>query len=84
MELLTYTLVLKTDKFVEEPGTFLRGFIGNKFKDKTILHHHLEKSCLYKYPLISFEKTVKNKGRNIWIKNTIPFEYHEIANKMIK
>lgn len=55
MELLTYTLVLKTETIVKESGTFLRGFIGNKFKDKTILHHHLEKSCLYKYPLVQYK-----------------------------
>ncbi len=55
MELLIYTLILKTNKPVKESGTFLRGFVGNKFRDEPILHHHLEKNYLYTYPLVQYK-----------------------------
>jgi hypothetical protein len=44
MEIATATLVLGTDKPVKESGTYLRGFVGNRYRDRLLLHHHLEKS----------------------------------------
>jgi hypothetical protein len=55
MEISTFTLVLKTDSPVKKSGTLLRGFIGNRFRERPLLHHHLEKSCLYKYPLVQYK-----------------------------
>ena len=55
MELTTATLVMVTDKPVKESGTYLRGFIGNKYRERLLLHHHLEKACLYQYPKVQYK-----------------------------
>lgn len=55
MDIATTSLILKTDRPVLESGTFLRGYVGNKYRDQPLLHHHLEKSCLYKYPLVQYK-----------------------------
>lgn len=56
MEINTATLTLKTDKPVTEQATKLRGYIGDKFKDKILLHNHYDKETyLYSYPLVQYQ-----------------------------
>ncbi|MBI5253829.1 MAG: hypothetical protein HY930_05470 [Euryarchaeota archaeon] len=51
MKLKTLYLVLKIDKLVREDASKLRGYIGNKFPEYPILHHHIkEVGYLYTYP----------------------------------
>ena len=50
------TLTLKTDKPVEDSAAKLRGFIGHKFRDYPILHHHIkEVGFLYTYPKVQYK-----------------------------
>ena len=46
-------LVLHTDRPVRETGTNLRGFIGNRFPEYPILHHHTERP-MFTYPLVQY------------------------------
>ncbi|MBC7128913.1 MAG: CRISPR-associated endonuclease Cas6 [Thermoplasmatales archaeon] len=51
---------LKTDKPVKENASMLRGYIGNKFKENIILHHHVGgNESLYAYPRIQY-KIIEN------------------------
>lgn len=51
MKLKTSYLVLSTDKPVKEDASKLRGYVGNKFSEYPILHHHIkEVGYLYTYP----------------------------------
>jgi len=35
----------------------IRGFVGNKFKEEILLHHHIDKNkFLYRYPLIQYKR----------------------------
>ena len=54
--LKTLVLTLKTDRIIKEDSSKLRGYIGNKFSQYPILHHHLtgEKS-LYTYPKVQYK-----------------------------
>ena len=49
-------LTFNADKRIEEDASKLRGYIGNKFSQYPILHHHLtgEKS-LYTYPKVQYK-----------------------------
>ena len=56
MKLKISYLILKTDKPVAEPASKLRGYIGNKFEEYPILHHHIkEVGYLYTYPRIQYK-----------------------------
>jgi len=51
MRLKTLILILKTSMPVKEDGSKLRGYIGNRFREYPILHHHIrEGGYLYTYP----------------------------------
>lgn len=47
-------LVMHTDRPVEETGTNLRGYIGSKFPEYPLLHHHLDKPMLT-YPRVQYK-----------------------------
>ncbi|WP_373839840.1 CRISPR-associated endonuclease Cas6 [Methanospirillum sp.] len=47
-------LVMHTDRPVEETGTNLRGYIGSKFPEYPLLHHHLDKPMLT-YPKVQYK-----------------------------
>ncbi len=47
-------LVLHTDRPVEETGTNLRGYIGNRFREYPLLHHHLDRPILA-YPKVQYK-----------------------------
>ncbi|PWR70467.1 CRISPR-associated endonuclease Cas6 [Methanospirillum stamsii] len=47
-------LVLHTDRPVTETGTNLRGYIGNKFPEYPLLHHHLD-SPMLTYPKVQYK-----------------------------
>ncbi|HWQ66887.1 MAG TPA: CRISPR-associated endonuclease Cas6 [Methanospirillum sp.] len=47
-------LILHTDRPVQETGTNLRGYIGNRFKEYPLLHHHLDRPILA-YPKIQYK-----------------------------
>lgn len=50
------SLVLKTDNEIKEDAAKLRGFIGNKFNEHSILHNHsIGNSYVYSYPLIQYK-----------------------------
>lgn len=56
MKINTSYLVLKTDQKVSEDATKVRGYIGNKFKEYSILHNHYSKDkFLYSYPLVQYK-----------------------------
>ena len=59
MNVKTGYLLLKTDKKVEETATKLRGYIGQKFKEKLILHNHQNQELIYSYPLVQY-KIIEN------------------------
>jgi len=48
-------LVLKTDKPVEESASKLRGYVGNRFREYPVLHHHaISGEYLYTYPRVQY------------------------------
>ncbi|MBD3216168.1 MAG: hypothetical protein GF311_26380 [Candidatus Lokiarchaeota archaeon] len=59
MRLKILHLFLKVDKQFSHSATQLRGFLGNKFKGFTELHHHLSTrrgaKLLYSYPKIQYK-----------------------------
>ncbi len=56
MEMKTLFITLKTSHPVEEDASKLRGFIGNKFPDYPILHHHIsDVGFLYTYPKVQYK-----------------------------
>jgi hypothetical protein len=56
MKLKTVHLVLKTDRPIGESASKLRGYIGSKFSDYPILHHHIsEVGYLYTYPRVQYK-----------------------------
>jgi len=55
MNLKTFTLILTTDKHVKESAEKLRGYIGNKFLEYPILHHHAREKYVYSYPLVQYK-----------------------------
>ena len=49
-------LKIITDRPVSETPFYLRGYFGNKFRDKSIFHHHLDDAGLiYLYPRIQYK-----------------------------
>lgn len=55
MNIRTFTLILKTDKKVEEYAEKLRGYVGNEFSQYPILHHHAKEKYIYSYPLVQYK-----------------------------
>ncbi len=55
MNIRTFTLILKTNEKVEESAEKLRGYIGNKFSQYPILHHHSKEKYIYSYPLVQYK-----------------------------
>ena len=55
MRLKTLILILKTSRPVKEDGSKLRGYIGTRFREYPILHHHIrEGGYLYTYPRVQY------------------------------
>ena len=55
MKIPIVVAVLKTDRAVKEDASKLRGYIGNKFPDEVLLHHHIGKETLYTYPRVQYK-----------------------------
>ena len=55
MKIPIVVAVLKADKVVREDSSKLRGYIGNKFPDEVLLHHHIGKETLYTYPRVQYK-----------------------------
>jgi hypothetical protein len=56
MKLKILILTLKTNNPVQEDGSKLRGYIGKKFPEYPILHHHVKESgYLYTYPRVQYK-----------------------------
>ncbi|HEC92566.1 MAG TPA: hypothetical protein ENI51_06215 [Candidatus Atribacteria bacterium] len=56
MKLKVLVATLKTDKRVEEDTSKFRGYIGGKFPEYILLHHHVnETENLYAYPKIQYK-----------------------------
>ena len=56
MTFKTLVLILKTSKPIREESSKLRGYIGNRFKEYPILHHHIEEvGYLYTYPRVQYK-----------------------------
>ncbi len=86
---LVFDLIEMFRTYVDETVLYLfsKKLVKEKYFDKIPNGLSLNKegkAVLIKYLNKTFEKTVKYKGRNIRVKNIIPFECHEIANKLIK
>jgi hypothetical protein len=55
MMLDTATLILKTDRPVTETPDKLRGFVGGKFPEYSLLHHHVDGGYLRTYPKVQYK-----------------------------
>lgn len=47
--------ILKTNKAVKEDPSKLRGYIGNKFREYVLLHHHTDKGYIFTYPRVQYK-----------------------------
>ncbi len=47
--------VIITDRPVAEPASMLRGYIGGKFPEYTLLHNHQNDGYDYRYPLVQYK-----------------------------
>ncbi|MEM2583007.1 MAG: CRISPR-associated endonuclease Cas6 [Candidatus Thermoplasmatota archaeon] len=71
MNLKLLITVIKTDKPVREDASRLRGYIGNKFKEYLLLHHHIEENeNLYAYPRIQY-KIIENTPMIVGIEDGV-------------
>lgn len=55
MKVPVVVAVLNTDKPVKEDASKLRGYMGNRFPDEILLHHHMEGKLLYTYPRVQYK-----------------------------
>jgi len=56
MQYNTLVMVLQTDRPIQETPSQLRGYIGNKFKEHPILHHHIQDlGYLFMYPKVQYK-----------------------------
>lgn len=55
MKLKSFYLTLKTNEFVRESPSKLRGYIANQFKEYPILHHHVHQGYFYGYPRVQYK-----------------------------
>lgn len=55
MKLRVIVVALRTNEPVKEKVSKLRGYIGNKFHEYVLLHHHTEKGTLYTYPRVQYK-----------------------------
>lgn len=56
MNIKTLILTLKTEKPVKDSASKLRGYIGKKFPEYPILHHHIDEvGYLYTYPKVQYK-----------------------------
>lgn len=56
MKIKTSYLVLKTDAPVQENSAKLRGYLGSRFPEHPLLHHHIQDAgYLYTYPLVQYK-----------------------------
>ncbi|MEM5815534.1 MAG: hypothetical protein QXL14_00600, partial [Candidatus Aenigmatarchaeota archaeon] len=56
MKLKVSYLILKTDFPIKEKPSQLRGYIGKKFEEYPILHHHVKDGeFLYTYPKVQYK-----------------------------
>lgn len=56
MKLNVAYIIIKTDKKIKEGTNNLRGYIGNRFKEYSILHNHYGgEKFLYSYPLVQYQ-----------------------------
>jgi len=56
MKIKTAYLVLKTDTPIKESSSKFRGYIGQKFDEYPILHHHIKNGdFLYTYPKVQYK-----------------------------
>ena len=56
MKIKTVTAIFKTNKPVKEDAVKLRGFVGNKFDDEILLHHHITgQQFLFTYPRVQYK-----------------------------
>lgn len=55
MKLKIIVVALRTNEPVKENVSKLRGYIGNKFHEYVLLHHHTEKGTLYTYPRVQYK-----------------------------
>jgi len=54
MSLRVSYLILKTSQPVNESASKLRGYIGSRFSEYPVLHHHVEGEYLYTYPRVQY------------------------------
>ncbi len=54
MRLRVAYLVLRTSQPVREEGSKLRGYVGSRFSDYPVLHHHVGEGYIYTYPRVQY------------------------------
>jgi hypothetical protein len=55
MNLLVFTLTLKSTRPFHESGAQLRGFFATKFNEYNLLHQHNVDKFIYRYPLVQYK-----------------------------
>ncbi len=55
MKLTSYKLIIKTDRPLETQAVSLRGFIGKRFPELSLLHNHVsDASLIYTFPRVQY------------------------------
>ncbi|HEC88434.1 MAG TPA: hypothetical protein ENI52_03865 [Thermoplasmata archaeon] len=56
MKLRTLVMIFKTNEYIKEDAGKLRGYIGNKFSQYPLLHHHIEDvGYIFTYPRVQYK-----------------------------
>lgn len=63
-------LELENIKLLPRDSEKIRGYISNKYKEKDILHNHIEDKFIYRYPKVQY-KVIENKPIIIGIEEAI-------------
>lgn len=55
MNLLVFTLTLRSTRPIQESGAQLRGFFATKFNEYNLLHQHNADKFIYRYPMVQYK-----------------------------
>lgn len=60
MEIKVCKIELEDLKLSSSYAAKIRGYVGNKYREYTVLHNHLQDKFIYRYPKVQY-KVIKNK-----------------------
>lgn len=70
MEIKVCKIIFEDLKLTPQYSSKIRGYIGNKYKEYTILHNHIEDKFLYRYPMVQY-KIINNTPVIIGINDAV-------------